>query len=60
MEHLRAAFRVDAGQVWAFMQITMVAGEGQVVRIIRTAMLTGDDVVNRKGRKGLVLRVWLF
>ncbi len=32
----------------------VVAGEGQVVCRIRPAMLTGDDVVNRKGRKGLV------
>src|SRR5205814_2247213 len=42
----RGRFRVNAGDVRAFMEVAVVATEGEIVRDGRTAVLAGDNVVD--------------
>ena len=36
--------RINAGQVWAFMQITINAGQGEVVDCVTATMKFGNDM----------------
>lgn len=50
---------INAGQISAFMQIAVDAGEGKIANIIATAMLPGNDVLNVEGGKGRVVLMQL-
>jgi hypothetical protein len=45
-----ACYRVDCRQVRPLAKVTPMACERQVARIVRPAMLFGDDVFNAMGR----------
>ncbi len=47
-----SAQRVEARDVWPFVKITIVAREGEIVEVVRSAMLFGDDVFDLK--RGLI------
>lgn len=46
---------VDAGEIRAFGDVTAVAGEGEVIEFIGTAVDGGDDVLDVMGEKGVAL-----
>lgn len=50
MKKLRdfASVRVNAAEIRAFVKITFRASESQIVWIVRTAVLAGDNVFNVK------------
>ena len=50
-----AGFWIEAGKVHAFVQIAVVASEREIIRRIFSSMLTGNDVLDMKGQRLLVL-----
>ena len=46
-----ACFGIDPRQIGAFMQITINAGEGQIIQIVSAPMHFWDNVLNVKGRQ---------
>jgi len=48
-------FGINARKIGAFVSVASVAGQGQVGRMVITAMLAGNDVLNVEPRKGQVL-----
>src|SRR5262249_24290031 len=46
--------RVNASQIRALMEITVITRQGQVAEFIRAVMLLRDKVVNMEERKGLL------
>src|SRR5712691_9947010 len=53
-QHHRSRLRVDAGQIRALMQVTVITRQGQVGGRIRAAMLLRNNVVNVEEREGLL------
>jgi hypothetical protein len=41
-------FRIDARQVWTFVQITVDAGEGEIVEFVAAAVKSRNDVLDVK------------
>ena len=49
-------FGIDARQVRAFMEIAVDTRESEVVGVVRTAMLPGDDVLDvERGKRRIIL-----
>ena len=46
---------IDAGEIRSFIEITMVTSQGQILELIITSMLAGNDVFDVKNMKGFVL-----
>jgi len=44
---------INTGKIWAFDQIAMVAGKGEVSTIIRSAVLLRDNMLDVIGEIGL-------
>jgi hypothetical protein len=42
-------FSINSGQVRALMKIAMIAGQSEIVGIVLSTMLTGNDVLDVKG-----------
>ncbi len=51
-----ARLRVQAGEVWAFLEITVMARQGQVRLRVFPAMLPGNNVFNVKRQRFPLLR----
>jgi hypothetical protein len=47
--------RVNAGEIWSFLAIAIVAGEREVACKGFTAVLLGDDVINLEGQMAVGL-----
>ena len=47
--------RVDSTQVWAFVQITAMAGEREILDIIAASVLTGDYVLDLMRHRAMML-----
>lgn len=58
MKKLRdfASVRVNAAEIRAFVTIAFRAGKREIVGVISTTMLTGDDVLDVKTQSGELLR----
>jgi hypothetical protein len=53
----RARFWIDASQVRSFMQITIDAGQCQVIEVVASAMNSWDDVFDVKHRERRIVLV---
>ena len=51
-----ARFRIDASQIWTFLQVTAPTGEREIVELRRSAVLSGDDVFDVK--RAAERRLW--
>jgi hypothetical protein len=50
-----SGFRIDPSQVWALMQIAVMAGEGEVGQLVAPAMLFGNNVFRVKPEERILV-----
>lgn len=47
--------RIDAREVWAFVQIAMVTSQSEVCQIIAAAVLAGDNMLDVEREEGIIV-----